>query len=369
MNAQEHDTDKNTGLTRRSLLRSIAGAGLGLAAIGKASGAPALPEPSAKSLPRWRGFNLLEKFMVANQQPFREDDFAAIAELGFNFVRLPLDYRCWADPADWTALREPALKEIDEAVRFGEKHAIHVQLNFHRAPGYTVASPPEAKDLWNDREAQDVCARHWAHFARRYQGIPNSRVSFNLFNEPSKVEPEAHRAVVERMLSAIRDEDKNRLVVCDGRNYGNTPPTELVGLGVAAATRGYAPFHLTHYRASWVKGSDAWPEPTYPLTENGKVWDRSSIEKDQVGPWKALQEQGVGVMVGEFGAHNQTPHAAVIPWMRDCLAVWKEAGWGWALWNFRGSFGILDSGRSDVKYEDWRGHKLDRAMLERLQAS
>jgi hypothetical protein len=24
--------------------------------------------------------------------------------------------------------------------------------------------------------------------------------------------------------------------------------------------------------------------------------------------------------------------------------------------------------RRDVKYEDWKGHKLDRAMLEKLQA-
>jgi hypothetical protein len=38
------------------------------------------------------------------------------------------------------------------------------------------------------------------------------------------------------------------------------------------------------------------------------------------------------------------------------------------LWNFRGSFGVLDSGRADVQYEDWRGHKLDRAMLRLLQA-
>jgi endoglucanase len=73
-------------------------------------------------------------------------------------------------------------------------------------------------------------------------------------------------------------------------------------------------------------------------------------------------------MVGEFGAYNKTPHKVVLAWMRDCLTVWKEMGWGWALWNFRGSFGILDSGRTDVAYEDWRGHKLDRAMLELLQA-
>jgi hypothetical protein len=35
--------------------------------------------------------------------------------------------------------------------------------------------------------------------------------------------------------------------------------------------------------------------------------------------------------------------------------------------NFRGSFGVLDSGRTDVKYEDFQGHKLDRKLLELLQ--
>ena len=36
------------------------------------------------------------------------------------------------------------------------------------------------------------------------------------------------------------------------------------------------------------------------------------------------------------------------------------------MWNFRGSFGILDSGREDVDYEPWRGHSLDRKMLDVL---
>jgi endoglucanase len=37
------------------------------------------------------------------------------------------------------------------------------------------------------------------------------------------------------------------------------------------------------------------------------------------------------------------------------------------LWEFRGSFGILDSQRQDVAYEDWHGHKLDREFLKLLQ--
>lgn len=40
---------------------------------------------------------------------------------------------------------------------------------------------------------------------------------------------------------------------------------------------------------------------------------------------------------------------------------------GWALWNFHGSFGILDSGRDDVQYELFDGHQLDRKMLTLLQ--
>jgi endoglucanase len=55
--------------------------------------------------------------------------------------------------------------------------------------------------------------------------------------------------------------------------------------------------------------------------------------------------------------------------MRDCLDAWKAANWGWALWNFRGSFGILDSDRADVRYETWRGHKFDRALLDLLQSA
>ena len=57
-----------------------------------------------------------------------------------------------------------------------------------------------------------------------------------------------------------------------------------------------------------------------------------------------------------------------LAWMRDCLELWKEAGWGCALWNLRGGFGVLDSNRPDVDYEDFRGHKLDREMLKLLQS-
>jgi len=99
----------------------------------------------------------------------------------------------------------------------------------------------------------------------------------------------------------------------------------------------------------------------------GDMRDKNWLKRTMIEPWQAVQKQGVGVMVGEFGAYQYTPHAVVLRWMADMLANWKEAGWGYALWNFRGSFGILDSGRTDVAYEGFHGHQLDRKMLQLLQ--
>ena len=328
-----------------------------------------LPEATYAKLPRWRGFNLLNKFHLAwSNRPFEEREFEWIAELRFNFVRLPMDYRTWTDKTSPYRLDESVLKQIDQAVEWGAKYKLHVQLNFHRAPGYTVASPPKSLNLWKDEEAQKQCAFHWEQFARQYQGQPNRQVSFNLFNEPAKVDAESHRRVVQRMLEAIRKVDAQRLVICDGRDWGFTPAEELIAYRVAQSTRGYQPFRLTHYQAEWVQGADKWEMPTeHPMREGDIVWDKHKLWDTYYACWKALQQKGIGVMVGEFGVYHKTPHKVVLAWMRDLLALWKSAGWGWALWNFEGSFGILNSQRADVRYESWRGHQLDRAMLELLQ--
>jgi endoglucanase len=119
-----------------------------------------------------------------------------------------------------------------------------------------------------------------------------------------------------------------------------------------------------------MQGSDKWPEPTWPLKISDQdIWDKERLRKEQIQPWKELERKGAGIHVGEWGAYQFTPHAVTLAWMRDYLDLWKEAGWGWAMWNFRGSFGIFDSNREDIVYEQWRGHKLDRKMLELIQAS
>jgi hypothetical protein len=99
-----------------------------------------------------------------------------------------------------------------------------------------------------------------------------------------------------------------------------------------------------------------------------KATDKEDLWRAEIAPWKALADGGVGVHVGEFGAHNRTPHDVVLRWMADVLELFKRAGFGWALWSLRGTFGLVDSERADVQYEAYKGRKLDRKMLELLKA-
>jgi len=332
-----------------------------------------------KTLPRWRGFNLLEKFTdkpdewmtVAPEwgyknEPFKESDFSIIKELGFNFVRLPMSYKCWSEENNWYQLKEKHLKEIDQAVDFGRQYGIHVSVNFHRSPGYTINDMhflPQYKErtsIWDDEETQKACAFHWRHFAVRYKGIPNSRLSFNLFNEPMGTTEEKHDKVIRYLVNEIRQIDPNRLIAIDG--YDFKPSTNLLDLRIAQCARGYTPGAVTHYKASWSTGNDNYP--SWPMKDgNGILWDRKRLE-EHFKPWKDIESKGAGVYVGEFGVYNQTPHDVTLAFLKDNLEIWKHNDWGWAMWCFRGSFGIFNSGRKDVKYEKYKGLLLDRKMLE-----
>ena len=167
-----------------------------------------------------------------------------------------------------------------------------------------------------------------------------------------------------RATEAIRRHSPERTVFIDGLSVGNEPVDEMIDAGVAQSVHAYWPGGISHYRASWVDRKQSFPMPSWPLKDrNGKVTaDRKKLE-ERYAPWAEIARKGVGVHCGECGCYNKTPYPIFMGWFGDVMDIFKQHGFGYALWNFRGSFGILDSGRSDIEYEDWRGHKLDRQLL------
>lgn len=315
---------------------------------------------------------------------YEEFDFAAMAEWGFDFARLPLSYWNWGSREDWTLIREEPLKQIDRALELGRQYNIHTNINFHRIPGYCINERElEPADLFSgtaeQRERALTAAKfHWKTFAQRYKGIPNRQLSFDLINEPPKMRSyegyleERYVEIVKALVASIREVDASRLIFADGMNIGQAPVMGLIDLGLVQSTRGYQPKAVSHYTATWVPRDEfeTLQKPTWPLTDDhAQVWDRNRLKQEYIERYKALTDKKVQIHVGEWGCFNKTPHEVALGWMKDCVSLWKEAGWGNALWNLRGSFGVLDSERADVAYEDFKGHKLDRKMLEVLRDS
>lgn len=129
------------------------------------------PSAGPLTIPRWRGFNLLEMFTMRSKGDFAEDDFKYISDWGFDFVRLPLCYRLWTVDGDDYKINEAMLQKLDRAIEFGQKYNIHVCLNFHRGPGYSVNREfIEPHSLWKDKSALDAFVFHWTMIAKRYKG-------------------------------------------------------------------------------------------------------------------------------------------------------------------------------------------------------
>ena len=234
--------------TRRQLLNSAA-AVASAAILPSVFAGAAFPGPGKSAIessflqsqirannPSWYGFNLLEYFSTdpdwmkyfpyKNDGMFLESDFRWIRDWGFNWVRLPMDYRFWTDAHDLLKINEKAVEPIDRAVRLGEKYGVHVNISLHRAPGFCILDgldpivtgihvTPEKTSFYKDRATLEAFVHQWVFFAQRYKGISNELVSFNLVNEPVlPLASEEKTQLMERRKSesqeAIDDEMRGR---------------------------------------------------------------------------------------------------------------------------------------------------------------
>ncbi|MFT3935400.1 MAG: cellulase family glycosylhydrolase [Chitinophagaceae bacterium] len=375
-------------MNRKSFIKktALAAAGVSLADMQVFAKAPL-----KNKLPRWKGFNLLDFFTPdpSSGPVTTEDHFKWMRDWGFDFVRIPIAYPRYLNidrtknitPDDVYKINTAMVDKIDALVAMAHKYNMHVSLNLHRAPGYCVnAGFYEPYNLWKDEAAQKAFNFHWAMWAKKYKNVAASKISFDLVNEPSmredmndqhsqrsSVPGDIYRKVAKGAADAIRQENPKHLVIADGNDTGTKPIPEIADLNIGQSCRGYHPGTISHYKAPWAnKDVDHLPEPKWPGQVGDKYLSREMLETFYQ-PWKDIMQKGVGVHCGEAGCWNKTPHDVFIAWFTDVLDILTNAGIGFAIWNFIGDFGVLDSKRTDVAYEDWYGHKLDKKFLDLMR--
>ena len=305
-------------------------------------------------------------------EPADEKALDFLAEFGFNFVRIPLDYRFWTTDFDYFHPDEFVFPCIDQYLEACRSRGIHLSLNLHRAPGFcTNRNDLERHNLWRDKIAQDAFVFLWETFACRYKDVSSEWLGFDLVNEPPNpgqygMTRRNHAGLIRRTEASIRAIDPCREITIDGLGGGYYAMPELADLGVTHSGRGYHPMPVSHHQASWWSGHAKAPAPRYPgLRWQGQCWDQAAI-KEVYAPWREVEKKGARIHIGEFGCFDRTPNDIAIRWLSDLLSVYREFGWGYAMWNFQGPFGIIDHSRPGARLEPVSGYQVDRTLLDLL---
>lgn len=349
------------------------------------------------SAPRWCGFNFQWMFRRDHAAPLAvpadERALDALAAWGFNFVRIPADYRFWASPVTYEVEDHSPLDLIDGYIDACRQRGLHLSLNLHRVPGYCInGAGQERRNLWTDEVAQDALCAMWRAFANRYRHIPPDVLSFDLINElpwlgQNGFSRDVHQRIIRRLAAEIREVTPERLIVIDGIDGGHTPIPELADVADVQSGRGYAPTGVSHFGSDWWdtasglvadaavrqsldKARDEWwaqsthgRGPAYPGRFAGKLWDKEVL-RQHYSQWEAVERGGSAVHIGEMGCYRRVPNETALRWMSDTLEIFAEHRWGWALWNFDGPFGIVNSGRPDTPTSLRHGFQVDAALLD-----
>lgn len=240
-----------------------------------------------------------------------ETDIAALAELGFNSLRLPLHYNLFTLPAE----DEPVAGEntwlntrfdlTDKVLAWCEKHEIYLILDLHAAPGgqgddanisdYDTSKP----SLWESSANRDKTVALWRKLAERYTDEPWIG-GYDLINEPNRDLGPGNRPLKElynRIITAIREVDRNHILFIEGNWFANDH-------------------------------SGLWPfkDDNIALSFH-RYWCDNSVESIQ--PYLDLRDQyHVPLYMGESGENS-------IMWYHAARSLLEEHNIGWAWWTWK----------------------------------
>ena len=272
-----------------------------------------------------------------------EEDIAFIASTGANTVRLPFHYKLFTDE-DYLGLSsdQDGFRRLDDVVRWCRAHGLKVILDMHDCPGGQTGDNIDDSHgypwLFESEKMQRLYCDIWRRVAARYAD-DDTVLGYDLMNEPissrlpdmEEINKSLER-VQFRAIDAIREVDRNHIVMLDGAQWNNN----------------FEPF------------SDFGKDPNMLYTCH-RYW----TEPGCIADYTAFRARsGRPLYMGETG-HN------TYAWYRAFTATMERNNIGWTYWPHKmpGRGGWLGF----EKPADWdlvvKFAKADRSSYAKIQAA
>jgi hypothetical protein len=168
-------------------------------------------------LPNWHGcaFEFGVQPGIDANRYFIENDFAQIAKMGFNYVRIHYSYKHFADEK-LTRVDLHVLENLDRVVEWGAKYGVHINIVLYELPG-------SRDDIESNKTHFNEAVKFWGMLAKRYADIPANVLSYNLLNEPGIGihTSEGYGRLANSLIAEIRKYDREKLLLSDGVLLGD----------------------------------------------------------------------------------------------------------------------------------------------------
>lgn len=283
-----------------------------------------LPQATSRHLPtEWKGILMKDLlYLDANEDAdakldhrIYEHEIQLIKDAGFNYIRILFDfeylesergyaYYICVDPPEEGYMNEVHLKELDQIIAWCMERDIHVNLSCIGAWGWAKNQNPAAP-FANKKNAEPL-AEQWAVLARRYAGIPNTYLSFTLFENPQINYEQHYEAFFTPVVEAIRGADAQRCLIAD--ISGKCTGESMAKLGVALSSRVDWPGKYSiHPSVSRGAVDQLMAAATWPCEENGQICNADAAMQNRDNGWitpdgafAVAEQYGVGYMVSHW---------------------------------------------------------------------
>ncbi len=323
----------------------------------------------------------------ARRLHIQEDDFARLKELGFDFVRIPIDeVQFWDEegnklPEAWDLLKN--------ALDWSRKYDLRAIVDLHiiRSHYFNAVNEDDkaANTLFTSDEAQEGLINLWRQLSEFLKDRSNDWVAYEFMNEPVAPKHEQWNQLVAKVHKALRELEPQRTLVIGSNMWQGHETMKYLKVpegdkNIILSFHYYNPMLLTHYGAWWsplcaaYKGKVNYPgvlvskedfdaapaaikDQLKPYTE--EVWNIDKIREQFKDAIEAAKKYDLQLFCGEWGVYEPVDRELAYNWYRDVLTVFDEYNIAWTTWCYDADFGFWDQQRHSFK---------DRPLVELLMS-
>ncbi len=292
-----------------------------------------------------------------------EADIQEIARLGFDHVRVPVDY-ILLEEEDGTP-KEDGFLYLARCREWCEKAGLNLLVDLHECYGYSFDPLKKGMDrerFFYDEKLQERFMNLWRRIAAYFRDYPK-QVAFEPLNEVVLQEvADAWNKVASSWIRMMRQIVPDSWLVVGGVCYSSVITVPLLKIPldekIVYNFHCYEPMIFTHQGAYWMENMPGDFRIGYP--EKLEVYQeadrRMALSDEQAGAVfrKDIREIGpeffeaifapalekakkddVPLYCGEYGVIELADCRDTLRWLKDIHTVMNRHGIGRALWNYR----------------------------------